>query len=116
LSARSRQRLQQIPLSERIVRPFVSAGGPIGSFRLDAQQAEFEVPLVTDDIYRSPNGDRWRLIRDPASGRRFVRHEPNVASGGRVTDTELDDFLSIDGAGPEYVNLRHLLRRQGEDD
>jgi hypothetical protein len=73
------------------------------------------MPLFTENIYRSPNGDRWRLIRDPASGRRFVRHEPNAASGGRVTDIELDDFLSIDGAGPEYSNLRHLLRRQGED-
>jgi hypothetical protein len=69
--------------------------------------------LLAEDIYRSPNGDRWRLISD--SGRRFVRHEPNAASGGQVTDTELDDFLSINGPGPEYTNLRQLLHSKGED-
>lgn len=67
------------------------------------------MPLSAQDIYRSPNGDCWRLIRDPATGRRFVRHEPNAASGGRMTDTELDDFLSINGAGPEYAGLREIL-------
>ena len=29
------------------------------------------------DIYRSSNGDRWRLISDSVSGRRLVRHEAN---------------------------------------
>jgi len=33
------------------------------------------------DIYRSSNGDCWRLIRYPDSGHSFVRHEPNPASG-----------------------------------
>jgi hypothetical protein len=65
--------------------------------------------LLADDIYRSSNGDRWQLIRDVTTGRTFVRHEPNAPSGGRVTDTELDDFLSINGSGPEYEGLRRLL-------
>ena len=61
------------------------------------------------DIYRSSNGDRWRLIRDPDSGRTLVRHEPNPSSGGRVTDTDVDDFLSVDGSGPEFTALRRIL-------
>jgi hypothetical protein len=60
-------------------------------------------------IYRSSNGDRWSLIRDSESGRTFVRHEPNASSGGRATDTDVDDFLSIDGPGPEFAALRRLL-------
>jgi hypothetical protein len=70
-----------------------------------------------DDIYRSSNGDRWRLIRDTGSGCQFVRHEPNSSSGGRVTDTDVDDFLSVDGTGPEFAALRRLLERplEGRD-
>jgi hypothetical protein len=70
--------------------------------------------LLAEDIYRSPNGDRWRLIRDKSTGRRFVRHEPNEASGGRVTDTELNDFLSIASSGQEHIRLRQLLHGEGE--
>ena len=44
--------------------------------------------LTTEDFYRSSNGVRWQLIRDTSSGRSFVRHEPNLSSGGRVTDTD----------------------------
>jgi hypothetical protein len=73
------------------------------------------VPLLSDDIYRSSNGDRWRLIRDISSGRVFVRHEPNLASGARVTDTDVEEFLSVDGSGPEYAALRRLLDRSMTD-
>jgi hypothetical protein len=48
--------------------------------------------ITATDFYRSSNGDRWQLIRDTASGRSFVRHEPNLSSGGRTTDTDIDDF------------------------
>ncbi len=37
--------------------------------------------ITAEDFYRSSNGDRWQLIRDTASGRTFVRHEPNLSSG-----------------------------------
>jgi hypothetical protein len=60
-------------------------------------------------IYRSSNGDCWSLVRDTDSGRVLVRHEPNASSGGRTTDTDVDDFLSIDGPGPEFAALRRLL-------
>lgn len=61
-------------------------------------------------LYRSSNGDCWRLISDAASGRTFVRHEPNVASGGRITETDVEEFLEIGGSGPEFVALRRLQR------
>jgi hypothetical protein len=62
-----------------------------------------------DDIYRSQNGDAWRLIRDTASGRVLVRHEANAASGGRITDMGVEEFLSQGGSGPEYAVLRRLM-------
>jgi HCOMODA/2-hydroxy-3-carboxy-muconic semialdehyde decarboxylase len=69
--------------------------------------------LAAEDFYRSSNGDRWRLLRDPASGRSFVRHEPNPASGGRVTDMEIEAFLDQTGSSPQHLALRELLERQG---
>jgi hypothetical protein len=65
--------------------------------------------LVAEDIYRSANGDRWRLMRDPDSGRVFVRHEANPASGGTVTETDVAAFLAVGGGGPEFVALRRML-------
>jgi len=65
--------------------------------------------ISVTDIYRSPNGDCWQLIRDPDSGRSFVRHQPNRSSGGRTSETDVDVFLRVDGSGPEYTALRHLL-------
>jgi hypothetical protein len=65
------------------------------------------------DIYRSSNGDRWRLITDSVSGRRFVRHEANPASGGQITETPVEDFLAVNGPGPEYEALRRLLGSSG---
>jgi HAD superfamily hydrolase (TIGR01509 family) len=62
------------------------------------------------EIYRSSNGDVWRLIGQAGSGRRFVRHEANASAGGKVTDTALDDFLSLPGSGPETIELRRMLR------
>jgi hypothetical protein len=62
-------------------------------------------------VYRSSNGDRWLLVRDPGTGRRFVRHEANEASGGRTTDTDVDEFLSVAGSGPEFAALRALLKQ-----
>jgi len=66
---------------------------------------------IEEDIYRSANGDRWKLVRDTGSGRVMVRHEANAASGGNVLETEVEDFLRIEGPGPEFVALRRLLHR-----
>jgi hypothetical protein len=52
------------------------------------------VAVRTREIYRSANGDRWLLARDPGTGRVFVRHEPNLPSGGQVADIEIGAFSS----------------------
>ena len=67
------------------------------------------MPFLSKKLYNSPNGDRWSLITDTESGRMFVRHEPNLASGGRVSDIDIEEFLSRDASGPEYTALRTLL-------
>ena len=68
--------------------------------------------VITKDFYRSSNGDRWQLVHDDASGRSFVRHEPNLASGGRTTDTEVEEFLNRTGSSPENLALRTLLDKE----
>jgi hypothetical protein len=67
--------------------------------------------VMEEDIYRSSNGDCWKLVRDTSTGRLVVRHEPNQASGGSMTDTDVEDFLKINGSGPEFQALRRLLDR-----
>jgi hypothetical protein len=73
-----------------------------------AEVTKAEAPVVPTDIYRSSNGDRWRLVTN-SSGRRLVRHEPNPASGGQATETPVEDFLAVNGPGPEYGALRRML-------
>lgn len=70
--------------------------------------------VAITDIYRSSNGDRWRLVQDTKSGRAVVRHEPNPSSGGTTTETEVNDFLSVDGPGPEFTALRRLLEHASD--
>ena len=69
--------------------------------------------VLIDDFYRSSNGDRWQLLRDTASVRRVVRHEPNLASGGQVTETGVEEFLDRTGSSPENLALRELLKNPG---
>jgi hypothetical protein len=61
-------------------------------------------------LYNSPNGDRWMLNRD-ASGKLFVSHQPNAASGGQASETEVQAFLSRGGHGPEHQALVEALAR-----
>jgi hypothetical protein len=61
------------------------------------------------ELYASSNGDRWLLVRDRGSGRALVRHEPNLASGGRAAAFEIGDFLARGGQGPEHQALLHLI-------
>ncbi len=65
--------------------------------------------LEARELYRSANGDRWSLVRDPGSGRVFVRHEPNASSGGRASDIEVGGFLARGGHGPEHQELLRLI-------
>ena len=61
------------------------------------------------ELYSSANGDRWSLVRDAGSRRVIVRHEPNVSSGGRTTDTGIGEFLVQGGHGPEHQELLRLI-------
>jgi hypothetical protein len=65
--------------------------------------------IETRTLYSSANGDRWSLVRDPVSGRVFVRHEPNAASGGRTSDIGVGEFLVRGGHGPEHQALLRLI-------
>jgi hypothetical protein len=60
------------------------------------------------ELYRSPNGDRWLLIRETLSDRVLVRHEPNRPSGGKALVVQVGDFLSR-GRGPEQQALLRLI-------
>jgi hypothetical protein len=62
------------------------------------------------ELYRSaPNGDRWLLVREPASERVFIEHAPNTPSGGRATYIQIEDFLTHGGHGPEQQALLRLI-------
>ena len=65
--------------------------------------------IRTREIYRSANGDRWLLAIDSDTGRVFVRHEPNLPSGGQVADIEIGAFLIAAGNGPEKQELLRLI-------
>ena len=59
--------------------------------------------LELKELYSSANGDVWSLVRDNDSGRVFVRHQANLASGGATTDTDVSEFLKRTAHGaPEY--------------
>ena len=77
-----------------------------------AEAATVKVPATSTDVYRSSNGDLWRLITDSVSGRRVVRHEPNSASGGQITETPVEEFLAVNGPGPEYRGIAATARQQ----
>jgi hypothetical protein len=61
------------------------------------------------ELYSSPNGDRWYLARDVDLGEVFVRHEPNVPSGGKAAHIEVGAFLGRGGHGPEHRELLRLI-------
>jgi hypothetical protein len=61
------------------------------------------------ELYSSPNGDRWLLSRDPATGDVCVRHEANLPSGGKRTDIDIGEFLSRGQRNPEHQALLRLI-------
>ena len=65
--------------------------------------------IQTRELYQSANGDRWYLAHDPAVACVFVRHEPNLASGGKISDIDIGAFLSRSGQGPEKQELLRLI-------
>src|SRR5215475_2118745 len=69
------------------------------------------VPGLTDEtlIYESPNGDRW-FLTEAHPERLLVRHQPNLASGGRAAFFEVEDFLA-QAPHPQQEALRRLLNQ-----
>ena len=65
--------------------------------------------IRTREVYCSANGDRWLLAHDANTGRVFVRHQPNLPSGGQVADIEIGAFLIAAGNGPEKQELLRLI-------
>lgn len=61
------------------------------------------------ELYSSPNGDRWYLASDVDLGQVFIRHEPNLPSGGKAENVEVGAFLSQSGQGPEHRELLRLI-------
>jgi hypothetical protein len=68
-----------------------------------------EQAMSTETFYSSSNGDRWQLVNDEQSGQMLVRHEPNLASGGRASDVAVAEFLSRSGTSPQAIALQELL-------
>jgi hypothetical protein len=60
------------------------------------------------ELYCSPNGDRWYLVREAHSGRPVVLHEPNAPSGGATSLISIGEFLA-QGHGPEQQELLRLI-------
>ncbi len=67
------------------------------------------MPIQERLLYSSENGDRWSLARDSGTGRVFVRHRPNLPSGGRASDIDLGAFLAQGSLGPEKQELLRLI-------
>ena len=65
--------------------------------------------VKTRELYSSPNGDRWLLCRDTENERVFVRHEPNVPSGGQPSDCDIGTFLNRGPLNPEHQALLRLI-------
>jgi hypothetical protein len=65
--------------------------------------------MVTKELYCSPNGDTWLLAREPPSGRVFVKHIPNLPSGGKASEIEIGAFLCQPSYGPQHTELLRLI-------
>lgn len=65
--------------------------------------------IETRELYASPNGDRWYLVREAQSQQVLVRHVANAASGGHVTHTDVGAFLMRGGHSPEQQALLRLI-------
>jgi hypothetical protein len=65
------------------------------------------------EIYHSTNGDRWLLCRE--GQRVFVLHNANEASGGKLTQIELGDFLRKGHSGPEHQALVQMIGHLADD-
>ena len=99
------------PSPDGLMPPILVTGRSV----LPCKQWDVTMPFVSKKLYDSSNGDGWSLITDTESGRMFVRHEANLASGGRVSEIGIEEFLSRSPLGPEHAALRDLLAEDHDD-
>jgi hypothetical protein len=64
--------------------------------------------ITLQELYVSSNGDKWEVAQDDDK-RLFIRHTPNLASGGRQSIMTLASFLQPDQAGPQQDALNKLI-------
>jgi hypothetical protein len=65
--------------------------------------------MASRTLYESPNGDVWRLVRDPQSGIPMVERQPNPGSGGQTSLIGIGPFLRAGAIGPEHQALLQLI-------
>ncbi|PXW22906.1 trypsin-like peptidase domain-containing protein [Paraburkholderia caballeronis] len=79
---------------------------------MDSHLTEMEPGAGTSEdaleFHRSSNGDRWFLRRGERKAP-VVRHVPNAASAGAVSEWAVGAFLSSERCGPEHDALVELL-------
>jgi hypothetical protein len=68
--------------------------------------------IATREIYASSNGDRWFVGTDSETGRVFVKHAANLASGGHTTILDVDAFLNGPPGSPEHQALIRLVTEE----
>jgi hypothetical protein len=89
-------------------------GGDQDLIEMSAEVLVKEQPrrVVRENVeaYRSGNGDVWQ-VRQNEHGHISVRHIPNPASGGGMSDVSIDDFLAIQGSGPEHRSVREIAAK-----
>ncbi len=56
------------------------------------------------EFFRGHSGDRWLLVREPATGHLFIRHEART-----ISHIEISDFLRPANRDPEHAALRSLI-------
>jgi hypothetical protein len=60
------------------------------------------------EVYRSSNGDLWYLVRT-GTGRIYVEHQPNAASGGKSSCVDVATFLATGPEGPQHQAVISLV-------
>jgi hypothetical protein len=78
-----------------------------------------ENKMVTDAevqtaFYCSSNGDQWYLIEELRLKKMCVRHQANLASGGKSSVIDVSAFLS-EGHGPQHEALLQLLAKPNQE-
>ena len=90
-------------------RTYTTRWGTTDEDRFSKLRRSLAMTLLARALYRSPNGDRWFLVRETDSHDVVVRHQPNPSSGGVTSDVEIGDFLVRGGEGPEKQALLRLI-------